>query len=54
MNPAFVIIAIIAIIALWFLVSGLYRPLGTLLHKIGKDAVDAMNEEDKNKEQKDE
>ena len=49
MNPAFIIIVILACIALWFLASALYKPIGKFIHKIGKDAIDELTEEEKEK-----
>lgn len=46
MNPAFVIIAVIVAVALWFCVSSLYEPIGWIIKKIGKDAIDEMTKED--------
>jgi hypothetical protein len=47
LNPAFVIIVIILCVAIWFLASALYKPIGRWIGRIGKDAIDTMNEEDK-------
>lgn len=44
---AFYILVIIGLILLWFLLSGLFKPIGKLFSKLGKDAVDAIKEEDK-------
>lgn len=49
MNPAFIIIVVIICIAVWFLASALYKPIGTLIHRIGKNAIDELTEEE-NKE----
>ena len=46
MNPAFILIVLIVLVALWFLLSFAFRPLGKLLHSIWKDAMDAMDNED--------
>ena len=46
MNPAFILIVLIVLVALWFLLSFAFKPLGKLLHSIWKDAIDAMNVED--------
>lgn len=48
MNPAFAILIIVGLVALWFLLSWLYKPLGKFIYRIGKDAVDAMTEEETN------
>lgn len=50
MNPAFYIIVIIVCIAVWFLASSLYKPIGKFIGTIGKDAVDAMKEENESEE----
>ena len=50
MNPAFVILLIIICIAVWFLASALYKPIGRLFYRIGKDAADVLNETDEEKE----
>ena len=47
MNPAFVILVILGAILLWFLLSFVFFPLGKLIYRIWKDAVDEMNREDK-------
>lgn len=46
MNPAFILIVLIALVALWFLLSFAFRPLGKFIYRIWKDADDAMNKED--------
>lgn len=46
MNLAFAVLAILAAIALWFLLSFAFIPLGKLLYRIAKDASDAMKAED--------
>ena len=53
MNPAFVIIVFLIAILLWFLLSFVFYPLGKLIFRIGQDAIDEINREDK-KENKDE
>jgi phosphotransferase system glucose/maltose/N-acetylglucosamine-specific IIC component len=54
MNPAFVIIVILICIAVWFLASSLYKPIGRWIGKIGNDAIETMKEEDKNEQEKEE
>lgn len=51
MNPAFVIIILLVAILLWFLLSFVFYPLGKLIFRIGQDAIDEMNREDKEKEE---
>ena len=46
MNPAFILIVLIALVALWFLLAFAFRPLGKLIYRIWKDADDAINKED--------
>lgn len=50
MNPALLIIIVIAIIVVWFLISGLFKPVGKFVHKIGKDTMDIINDADNKKE----
>lgn len=45
MNPALILIVIILAVALWFLLSFVFIPLGKFLYKIGKDTLDIMNKE---------
>lgn len=40
MNPAFIILVIL------FLLSFVFIPLGKLVYKVVKDAIDIMNKED--------
>lgn len=46
-NPAFIIILLIAIICVWFLAANLYKPLGKFINKMFKRSVDSMNEREK-------
>jgi F0F1-type ATP synthase membrane subunit b/b' len=50
MNPAFILLVILLAILLWFLLAFAYKPFGRLIHRIGKDAMDEIND----KEEKDE
>ena len=53
MNPVFMLLVILVTILLWFLLAFAYKPFGKLLHKIGKDAMDEINEnEEKNNDEK--
>lgn len=55
MNPVLIILIVLVLVAIWFLASFLYKPLGKLVHGIWKEAVDTMNENDEeNKEIKEE
>ena len=47
MNLAFYIIIILAVVLLWFLLSFTFFPIGRFFHRLGKDAIDEMNREDK-------
>lgn len=47
MNPAFAVIVVLACIAFWFLASALYKPIGRFFHRIGKDAIDELTDEEK-------
>lgn len=46
----FYILIILAAALLWLLLSSMFKPLGKLGHRLWKDAKDAIEEEDKNKE----
>jgi hypothetical protein len=46
MNPVFIIIVIIICVAVWFLASSLYKPIGKFIGTIGKDAIDIMKDEE--------
>lgn len=50
--PVFYILVFLAAILLWFLLSFMFKPLGKVGHKLWKDAVDAINEEDENENKK--
>lgn len=50
MNPALGIIVIIVCIAVWFLASALYKPIGKFIHRIGKDAIDELKDREEEKE----
>lgn len=51
MNPALGLIVILVLIAVWFLASGLFKPIGKFFYKIGKDTVDNLTEEDEESEE---
>lgn len=53
MNPAFVLLVLIGSVALWFLLSFVFLPLGRFLYRIGKDTIDIMNKNEEEKERKD-
>ena len=48
--PAFVFLVVIGCIALWFLLSWLYKPVGRFFYRIYKDAVDELTDNKENKE----
>lgn len=52
MNPAFLVIVVIVCIAVWFLASSLYKPIGKFIGRIGKDAIDTIKEENESEEEK--
>ena len=47
MNPVFIFLVILGAIVLWFLLSFVFYPLGKFIYRIGKDAMDEMNREEK-------
>lgn len=49
MTPAFILLVILSLIILFFLLSFIYRPLGSFIKRIVSDAVEQINKED-NKE----
>jgi len=51
MNPALVILVILAVIILWFLLSFLYKPIGEFILRIFKHTMDDINENDKEKKE---
>lgn len=46
MNPALLIIIILACIAIWFLSARFYKPIGKTVLDIGENAINEMMEED--------
>lgn len=50
MNPAFVLLVILIAILLWFLLAFAYKPFGRLIHRIGKEAMDEINDNEENDE----
>lgn len=46
MNPAFIILVILGTILLWFLLSSVFIPLGKLVYKVVKDAIDIMKRDE--------
>ena len=54
MNSAFVLLVILAEVAMWFLLSFAFRPIGKFFYRIWKDAVDEINKNDESEEKEDE
>lgn len=54
MNPALIILIIIAMILLWSLLSFVFKPLGKLVYKVYKNTFDVMDKEDTTIEEKEE
>ena len=50
MNIAFYVLVIIALVAVWFGLTCIFKPLGKYLYKIYKDTKDTMTECDETKE----
>lgn len=54
MNPVFWLLVILAVIALWLLLSILFQPLGKYISKIFNDTVDIINDKEDEEKEKDE
>lgn len=54
MNPVFVFLVILAAVAVWFLLSFAFYPLGRFVYRIWKDAIDEMKRKDESEEKKNE
>lgn len=52
MNPAFIILVILGMIVLWFLSSFVFIPLGKLVYRVVKDAIDIMNKDENEEKEK--
>lgn len=50
MNPALPVIVVVVCIAVWFLASSLYKPIGKFIGTIGKDAMDNMKDEEESED----
>lgn len=46
MNIVFYLLIIVGLVALWFLLTDIFKPLGQYLYKIYKDTKDVMSEKD--------
>lgn len=54
MNITFYLLVIITLVALWFTLTSIFKPIGNYLYRVFNDTRDVMTEEDKenNKEEK--
>ena len=52
MNPVFWALVFLIATAIWFLLAFIFYPLGRFLWRIGKDAMDELNREDKEDKKK--
>ena len=50
MNPAFILLVLLAAVVLWFCLSFAFRPIGRFIYRIWKDAVDEINKNDESEE----
>lgn len=48
--PAFVILVAIGCVAVWFLLSWLYKPVGQFFYRIYRDAINELTENKEKKE----
>lgn len=46
MNPVFIFLVISGSVIIWFLLSFIFYPLGKLIYRIFKDAVDEINKKE--------
>ena len=49
MNWVFWALILIVVIVIWFLISGLFNPIGRFFSKIFEDTVNILNEEEEDK-----
>lgn len=54
MNPVFWLLVVVIAVVLWFLLAFVFYPIGKFLWKIGNDAMDELNKDDKDNKRKDE
>lgn len=54
MNPVFILLVVCALVVLWFLLAFLFKPIGWLVKRIFKDAVDEMKDEEEGEKTKNE
>lgn len=50
MNPVFIFLVVLGAVALWFLLSFVFFPVGKFLYRLVKDALDEMEREDEKDE----
>ena len=48
MNPVFYLIVIVTAVLLWFLLAFVFRPLGSMLLRLIRNALKKMDEEEEN------
>ena len=46
MNPVFIFLVILGAVIIWFLLSFIFYPLGKLIYRIFKDAVEEINKKE--------
>lgn len=46
MNIVFYLLIIIALVGLWFVLTGMFKPLGQYLYSLYEDTKEVMTEED--------
>lgn len=51
MNPAFILLVLLGVVAVWFLLSFAFIPIGKFVYRIWRDAVDSIKEESEGKEE---
>lgn len=44
MNIVFYLLVIVALVVLWFALTGIFKPLGKYMHKVYEDTRDTMTE----------
>lgn len=52
MNPVFIFLVILGVVALWFLLSFTFVPIGRFFYKIWNDVIDEINKKDESEEKK--
>lgn len=50
MNPVFWLFVVLVLIAVWFGLTVIFKPLGGFLARILNDTLETINEEDEEKE----